>query len=287
MAYKKHRWIVPAGQNPTPLDEKVLAFQKKGKLIPNRDLIRTPEEIDGIRKAGVLNTAVLDIVQEKIKAGISTLEIDNLVAEFTEKNGGICAPFNYEGFPKHCCTSINDCVCHGIPKADDILEDGDIINVDVTTILNGYYADANRTFIVGGETAPSWEKLVRVTKECLEAGIAAAQPWHFINDIGDAIQTICDKHHYGIVQDLCGHGVGLKFHEEPEVCHYRQKKEGMLIVPGMVFTIEPMINMGTYKVFIDADDPYGWEVYTEDGKPSAQWEKTILITEDGVEVITE
>lgn len=271
----------------TPLDEKVLSFQKRGKLVPNRNLILSPEQIDGIREAGKVNTELLDRVQDMIKEGVTTLQIDEFVAEFTAKHGGSCAPFNYEGFPKHCCTSVNDCVCHGIPKEEDVLENGDIINVDVTTIINGYYADANRTFIVGGETEPEWEKLVRVTKECLEAGIEAAQPWHFINDIGNVIQTICDKHHYGIVRDLCGHGVGLKFHEEPEVCHYRQKKEGMLIVPGMVFTIEPMINMGTHKVFIDADDPYGWEVYTEDGMPSAQWEKTIVITENGPEVITE
>ena len=287
MAYKKHRWIVPENQPLTACDEKVLSFQKKVCLVPNRNLIRTPEEMDGIRKAVKLNTAVLDLVQENIRVGMSTLEIDNLVADFTEKNGGICAPLNYEGFPKHCCTSINEVVCHGIPKEEDILEEGDIVNVDVTTILNGYYADANRTFIVGGKTTPEKEKLVRVAKECLEAGIEAAKPWGFINDIGDVIQTICDKHHYGIVQDLCGHGVGLKFHEEPEVCHYRQKKRGMLIVPGMVFTIEPMINMGTHKVFIDADDPYGWEVISGDEKPSAQWEKTLFITEDGVEIISE
>ncbi|MCF0202793.1 MAG: type I methionyl aminopeptidase [Bacteroidaceae bacterium] len=286
MAYKKHRWIVPEGQPLTPLDEKVLSFQKRGCLIPTRRLIRTSSEIDGIRKAGKLNTALLDHLQEKIREGMTTLEIDDIVADFTEKNGGKCAPYLYEKFPKHCCTSLNDCVCHGIPKEEDVLEEGDILNVDVTTILDGYYADANRMFIIG-KTTPEKEKLVNVTKECLDAGIAAVKPWGFINAIGDAIQTICDKHHYGVVRDLCGHGVGMKFHDEPEVCHYRQKKDGMLIVPGMVFTIEPMINMGTYKVFIDADDPYGWEVYTEDGKPSAQWEKTLLVTEDGVEIITE
>ena len=183
------------------------------------------------------------------------------------------------------CTSINEVVCHGVPKADDILEEGDIINVDFTTILDGYYADASRMYIIG-KTSPEKEQLVRVTKECLEIGMEAAKPWGFVNEIGKAIEKHAKKYHYGVVRDLCGHGVGNAFHEEPEVCHFAQKGNGMLLVPGMVFTIEPMINMGTWKVFIDADDPWGWEVISEDEKPSAQWEHTLLMTEHGVEVLS-
>ena len=165
------------------------------------------------------------------------------------------------------------------------LKEGDIVNVDFTTILDGYYADASRMFIIG-KTTPEKEQLVRVAKECLEIGAETAKPYSFIGDIGHAIQKHADKYHYGVVRDLCGHGVGIKFHEEPEVLHYGHKGTGMLLVPGMVFTIEPMINMGTWKVFIDAEDKYGWEVITGDEKPSAQWEHTFLMTEHGVEILT-
>jgi methionyl aminopeptidase len=176
-------------------------------------------------------------------------------------------------------------VCHGIPKASDILEEGDIINVDCTTCLDGYYADASRMFIIG-KTTPEKEQLVRVAKECLEIGAEAAKPFCFVGDIGHAIEKHAKKYHYGIVRDLCGHGVGNKFHEEPDIVHYGKKGTGMLLVPGMVFTIEPMVNMGTWRVFIDADDPYGWEVISEDEKPSAQWEHTFMMTEQGVEILT-
>jgi methionyl aminopeptidase len=222
---------------------------------------------------------------------MSTLEIDQLCREYCEKHGAIPACLNYGGdeetpaFPMSVCTSINEVVCHGIPKADDILEEGDIINVDFTTILDGYYADASRMFIIG-KTTPEKEQLVQVTKECLEIGMEAAKPWHGVNEIGRAIQKHANKYHYGVVRDLCGHGVGCQFHEEPEVAHFSQRGDGMILVPGMVFTIEPMINMGSWEVFIDADDPYGWEVITEDELPSAQWEHTLLMTEHGVEILS-
>lgn len=167
-----------------------------------------------------------------------------------------------------------------------MLEEGDIINVDMTTIVDGYYADASRMFIVGGKTTPEKEQLVRVAKECLEIGMEVAKPYSFVGDIGHAIEKHCKKYGYGVVRDLCGHGVGCQFHEEPEVLHYGHRGTGMLLVPGMVFTIEPMINMGTWQVFLDADDPYGWEVITGDEKPSAQWEHTLVMTETGVEILT-
>ena len=253
--------------------------------VPTRELIKTPEQIEGIKQAGKLNTAVLDEVARNIREGMSTLEIDKIVYDYTTQHGGTPAPLNYEGFPKSVCTSINEVVCHGIPKEEDILQEGDIINVDCTTILNGYFADASRMFIIG-ETTPEKEQLVRVAKECLEIGMEAAKPYCFVGDIGNAIQKHAKKYNYGIVRDLCGHGVGNAFHEEPDVMHYGRKGTGMLLVPGMVFTIEPMVNMGTWRVFTDAEDPYGWEVISEDEMPSAQWEHTFLMTEEGVEILT-
>lgn len=282
---KRKRWHLIPGQPPSELDKRVMYWENKGKEVPTRDLIKTPEQIEGIREAGRLNTAVLDEVAKNIREGMSTLEIDEIVYNYTTQHNGIPAPLNYEGFPKSVCTSINEVVCHGIPKAEDILCEGDIVNVDCTTILNGYYADASRMFIIG-KTTPEKEQLVRVAKECLEIGINAAKPYCFVGDIGNAIQKHADKYHYGIVRDLCGHGVGNAFHEEPDVVHYGRKGTGMLLVPGMVFTIEPMVNMGTWHVFVDGDDPYGWEVISDDEKPSAQWEHTLLMTDDGVEIIT-
>lgn len=282
---KRKRWHLIPGQPPSELDKRVMYWENKGKEVPTRDLIKTPEQIEGIREAGRLNTAVLDEVAKNIREGMSTLEIDEIVYNYTTQHNGIPAPLNYEGFPKSVCTSINEVVCHGIPKAEDILSEGDIVNVDCTTILNGYYADASRMFIIG-KTTPEKEQLVRVAKECLEIGINAAKPYCFVGDIGNAIQKHADKYHYGIVRDLCGHGVGNAFHEEPDVVHYGRKGTGMLLVPGMVFTIEPMVNMGTWCVFVDGDDPYGWEVISDDEKPSAQWEHTLLMTDDGVEIIT-
>lgn len=279
----KINWKVPKGAELTELDKKVLYFQNKGHLVPSRKLIKTPEQIDGIRRSGVINTAVLDLVASEIKAGMSTAEIDKMVYDFTVSHGAIPAPLNYEGFPKSVCTSINEVVCHGIPSEDEILEEGDIINVDVSTILDGYYSDASRMFIIG-KTTPEKEKLVRVAKECLEIGMQAATPFGFVGDIGNAIEKHAKKNGFSVVRDLCGHGVGLEFHEEPDVEHFGRKGTGMLLVPGMVFTIEPMINMGTYRVFVDEEDD--WTVVTEDELPSAQWEHTFLMTENGLEILT-
>lgn len=281
----KRRWHCKPGMQPTEFDRKIMYMENKGALVPTRELVKTPEQIEGIRRSGVVNTGVLDLIEKEIHAGMSTLEIDQLCRDYCEAHGAVPACLDYEGFPMSVCTSINEVVCHGIPKATDILEEGDIINVDFTTILDGYYADASRMFIIG-ETTPEKRKLVEVTRECLEIGMEAAKPWGFVGEIGKAIEKHAKKHHYGVVRDLCGHGVGLQFHEEPEVCHFAQKDPGMLLVPGMVFTIEPMVNMGTWEVFVDADDPYGWEVITEDEQPSAQWEHTLLMTEHGVEILS-
>lgn len=282
----KQRWFVPAGLEPTEMDQKIMEWQEKGKIVPTRDLIKTHEQIEGIRQAGVLNTAVLDLVAEKIHEGMSTLEIDQLVYGFTTKHGGVPAPLHYEGFPNSCCTSINDVVCHGIPSADDILIEGDIINVDCTTILNGYYADASRMFVIG-KTTPERQRLVDVALDCLKAGEKVCQqPYVFVGDIGNAVAKLAHANGYTVVRDLCGHGVGVEFHEEPDVVHYGRKGTGMLLVPGMTFTIEPMINEGDWEVCGDAEDPTEWIVLTEDGTDSAQWEHTYLMTENGVEILT-
>lgn len=282
----KQRWFVPAGLEPTEMDQKIMEWQEKGKIVPTRDLIKTHEQIEGIRQAGVLNTAVLDLVAEKIHEGMSTLEIDQLVYDFTTKHGGVPAPLHYEGFPNSCCTSINDVVCHGIPSADDILIEGDIINVDCTTILNGYYADASRMFVIG-KTTPERQRLVDVAWDCLKVGEKVCQqPYVFVGDIGNAVAKLAHANGYTVVRDLCGHGVGVEFHEEPDVVHYGRKGTGMLLVPGMTFTIEPMINEGDWEVCGDAEDPTEWIVLTEDGTDSAQWEHTYLMTENGVEILT-
>ena len=274
---------VKNGEPLTDLDKRVLGFQNRGCLVPSKKLIKTPEQIEGIRRSGIVNTGVLDYVAEHIKAGMSTLEIDQMVYDYTVKHGAIPAPLNYEGFPKSVCTSINEVVCHGIPCEDDILEEGDIINVDVSTILDGYYSDASRMFVIG-KTDPEKQRLVDVAKECLLVGMEAAKPFGFVGDIGNAIQRHAHKNGFTVVRDLCGHGVGLEFHEEPDVEHFGRKGTGMLLVPGMVFTIEPMINMGGWEVFVDEEDD--WTVVTEDELPSAQWEHTFVMTENGLEILT-
>lgn len=285
MFNKKRRWHPLPGQPLTELDKKVMYWENKGKLVPTRDMMRTPEQIEGIRKAGAVNTGCLDAVSAAIHEGMSTQEIDDICMTFCKEHNAIPACLNFEGFPKSVCTSINEVVCHGIPKPTDILREGDIVNVDMTLSVDGYYGDASRMFIIG-KTTPEKEQLVRVTKECLEIGAEAAKPYCFVGDIGHAIQKHAEKYHYGVVRDLCGHGVGLAMHESPDILHYGHKGTGMLLVPGMTFTIEPMINMGSWRVFIDADDPFGWEVITEDEKPSAQWEHTFLMTDHGVEVLS-
>lgn len=285
MFHKKRRWHCLPGQEPTELDKQVMYWEAKGKEVPTRALIKTPEQIEGIRKSGLVNTGCLDEVARQIHVGMTTQEIDDICMAYCKEHNATPACLGYEGYPKSVCTSINEVVCHGIPKETDVLQEGDIVNVDMTTIVDGYYADASRMFIIGKTTSEK-ERLVRVAKECLEIGMEAAKPYSFVGDIGHAIQKHAEKHGYSIVRDLCGHGVGLDFHEEPDVVHYGHRGTGMLLVPGMVFTIEPMVNMGTWKVFIDADDPYGWEVITGDEKPSAQWEHTFVMTEHGVEILT-
>ena len=263
-------------------DEKIRSFALEGHLVPDHSLIKTPEQIEGIRESGKINVAVLDYVAANIRAGMSTGEIDRMVEEITRRRGAIPAPLGYEGFPKSVCTSVNDQVCHGIPSDSDILKEGDIVNVDASTIYKGYYSDSSRMFIIG-RTTPEKEKLVRVARECMEAGIREVKPWRFLGDMADAVNRHAKENGYSVVVDIGGHGVGLEFHEDPFVSYVAPKGTEMLMVPGMVFTVEPMINAGRAYIYIDEGN--GWTVYTDDGKPSAQWEVTVAVTEDGCEVL--
>ena len=264
-------------------DEKYAKLAREKNIMPSRELIKNEKDIIGIKKSAKINTGVLDHVAKHIHAGMSTADIDQLVYDYTVSHGAIPAPLNYQGFPKSCCTSVNDEVCHGIPSKDIILEEGDIVNVDVSTIYNGYFSDASRMFKIG-EVHPDLDKLVDVAKECLEKGLEAAKPWGFMGDIAEAVQKHAESNGYSVVREFGGHGVGLQFHEEPFVSHVGKKGTGMLLVPGMIFTIEPMINMGKPDIFIDSEDD--WTVLTEDGYPSAQWEYTVLVTETGIEILT-
>ena len=283
---EKPRWVLPAGVTPTEMDLRILEAQAQGKLVPRPRLIKSAQQIEGIRKAGELNTAVLDHVAAHIHEGMTTLEIDKLVYDFTTRHGGIPAPLNYGGFPNSCCTSVNDVVCHGIPCDWEVLEEGDIMNVDCTTLLDGFYADASRMFVIG-KTTPENQKLVDVAWECLKIGEeVCSRPYVYVGDMGHAIARHAHENGFTVVRDYCGHGTGNKFHEEPDIEHYGKPGTGMLLVPGMVFTIEPMINMGDYYCCEDEEDETGWIVLTEDGLPSAQWEHTYLMTENGVEILT-
>lgn len=264
-------------------DEKIEKFRSEGHIVPPHEIIKKPDEIAGIKESAKINIAVLDYIGEHIKEGMSTEEIDKMVYERTTAMGGIPAPLHYQGFPKSVCTSINDQVCHGIPSENEILKDGDIINVDVSTILNGYFSDSSRMFCIGNVSEEK-RKLVQVTKECVETGLKEVKPWHFLGDMGQAVHDHAFANGYTVVREIGGHGIGLEFHEDPWVSYNSQKGQEMLMVPGMIFTIEPMVNMGRPDIYIDSEND--WTVYTEDGKPSAQWEIQVLVTEDGAEVIS-
>lgn len=263
-------------------DEKYEHFKRNHEEMPDRSLIKNKEQIEGIKKSALVNNGVLDLVEREIKVGMSTADIDKLVYDYTVAHDAVPAPLNYEGFPKSVCTSINSEVCHGIPSEDIILKDGDIINVDVSTVKDGYYSDASRMFIIG-EASEKAVKLVNVAKEALKVGIEAVKPWGHLGDIGAAIKKITDEHGYSVVRDFGGHGIGNYFHEDPFVPHVGKQGQGMILVPGMMITIEPMINEGKYHITIDEDN--GWIARTMDKSLSAQVEHTILIKEDGVEII--
>ncbi len=243
--------------------------------------LKKNSDIEGIRQAGRLVLDTLNLVESKIKPGMITDEINTLVHEYTLKNGATPAPLNYRGFPKSVCVSVNEVICHGIP-GNRIIQDGDIVNVDITSILNGYYADANKTFFAG-HPDPAARKIVSIARECLKRGMAAVKPGNTLGDIGWSIQTYAEAQGCSVVREFVGHGVGFDFHEAPQIPHFGQKGAGLRLIPGMVFTVEPMINLGQKELRILDDN---WTAITRDGSLSAQFEQTLLVTEDGYESLT-
>lgn len=257
-------------------------YKSRGFITPSPKLIKNSKQIKEIKESGKLNIAILDYITGYIKEGITTEEIDQIIFSETKKLGGIPATLDYHGYPKSVCTSINNQVCHGIPSPDVTLKSGDIINIDCSTIYNGYFSDSSRMFCIG-DVSPENKRLVDVAKESIQVGLQQVKPWGFLGDIGDAINTFVKGNGYSVVKEIGGHGIGLEFHEDPWVGYVTTKKTGMLLVPGMIFTIEPMINMG--KPGIYTDDRDGWTIYTKDGLPSAQWEVMVLVTESGYEIL--
>ena len=245
--------------------------------------INTEADIEKMRIAGRLAAEVLEMIEPHVKAGISTGELDRICHDYiVNEQKAIPAPLNYHGFPKSICTSVNQVICHGIPSDTKILKKGDIINVDITVIKDGYHGDTSKMFHIG-EASPSNQRLVDITQECLYMAIDMVKPGVQLGDIGHAIQTHAEKNHYSVVREYCGHGIGKNFHEDPQVLHYGRPGTGTTIEEGMIFTIEPMINLGSRHNKLLKD---GWTVVTKDRKLSAQWEHTLLVTASGVEVLT-
>ena len=264
-------------------DERLQRLAEQGEQVPARALLKTPQDIEGIKRSAEVNVGVLDLVAERIGAGVTTEQIDQWVHDYTVEHDAIPAPLDFEGYPKSVCTSVNEVVCHGIPDEDEVLRDGDIVNIDCSTVKDGYFSDSSRMFCIG-DVSPEKADLVRVTKEAVEAGLAAVKPWGHLGDIGAGVNAYAKDHGYTVVREFGGHGIGNEFHEEPFVSFVTKPGTGMVLVPGLCFTIEPMINMG--KARIDMSDPNGWTVRTKDGLPTAQWEVQLVVTDDGYELLS-
>ncbi len=264
-------------------DDKLKKYALMGKIVPDHSIIKTPEQIEKIKESAAINIAILDRIEKEIHEGMPTSEIDKIVYDMSIEAGAIPAPLNYEGYPYSVCTSVNEQVCHGFPSDKVILKSGDIVNVDCSTILNGFFSDSSRMFCIG-EVSEEKKRLVQITKEACYEGLKYAKPWGYLGDVGQAVHDYCYDNGYTIVREIGGHGVGLEFHEDPWVGYHSKKGTEMLLVPGMIFTIEPMVNMGKEDIVTDKSN--GWEVSTKDGQPSAQWELMVLITEDGNEVLS-
>lgn len=247
-------------------------------------IVKTDDEIAKMRVAGSLAAEVLEMIKPHVQVGVSTGELDKICHEFiTEKQGAIPAPLNYNGFPKSICTSVNDVICHGIPSDTKRLKNGDIVNIDVTVIKDEYHGDSSIMVQVGDVPAHA-QRLIQVTQECLYKAIGIVKPGTTLGDIGQIIQQHAEKNYYSVVREYCGHGIGKVFHEDPQVLHYGRKGTGLVLEPGMTFTIEPMINAGRRQTKLNKKD--GWTVTTKDGRLSAQWEHSMGVTEDGVEIFT-
>lgn len=265
------------------IDERLQECYLNGQEVIYRRLLKTPEDIEGIKRSAAINVGVLDMVAERIAPGVTTAEVDQWIYDYTVEHGGIPADLNYEGFPKSVCTSINDVVCHGIPSERDVLREGDIVNVDCSTILDGYFSDSSRMFCIG-EVSPERKKLVDVTRESIQRGLAQVKPWNTLGDMAHAVQTYVEENGFNVVREFGGHGIGKEFHEDPFVSHVGEPGEGVVLAPGMCFTIEPMVNAGGAD--IDMNDPNGWTVRTADGSDSAQWEVQLVVTDTGYELLS-
>ncbi|MGR8931028.1 MAG: type I methionyl aminopeptidase [Gammaproteobacteria bacterium] len=245
-------------------------------------IIKTADEIGKMRIACKLAAEVLEMIEPHVVAGVTTEELDRICHEYiVNEQQAIPAPLNYRGYPKSICTSVNHQICHGIPS-DKKLKNGDIVNIDITVIKDAYHGDTSKMFCVG-DVSPHAKRLVEITRECLFLGIEEVKPGAYFGDIGHAIQNHAESHRYSVVREFCGHGIGKNFHEEPHVMHFGKRGEGPIIEPGMIFTIEPMINIGKRHMKILGD---GWTAVTKDRSLSAQWEHTILVTETGYEILT-
>lgn len=246
--------------------------------------IKSEYEIKKMRKAGKLAGKILKYIEPFIKEGVSTLYLNDLCEEFTRKQGAISAPLNYNGFPKSICTSVNDVVCHGIPSKKEILKNGDIVNIDITVKLDGYHGDTSKTYLVGN-VDEEVKYLVQRTENAMYRGINAIKPGKYLYEVGKAIEKYISKFGYSIVHDFVGHGIGKNFHEEPQVFHHYSLGNKIRLQEGMIFTVEPMINMGnSYEIKVSKED--GWTVTTQDGSLSAQFEHTVLVTSNGVDILT-
>ncbi len=265
------------------IDEKLDRLYHDGREVLPRGLLKTPEDIEGIKRSAAINIGVLDYVAEHIHAGVTTAEVDKWIYDYTVEHGGIPADLDYEGYPKSVCTSINDVVCHGIPSEDDVLRDGDIVNVDCSTILDGYFSDSSRMFCIG-EVSSERQRLVDVTRESVKRGLEQVRAWNTLGDVAHAVQSCVEEAGFNVVREFGGHGIGLEFHEDPFVGFVGEPGEGVVLAPGMCFTIEPMVNAGDPG--IDMNDPNGWTVRTKDGSDSAQWEVQLVVTEDGYELLS-
>ena len=265
------------------LDERLESLASQGFEVLPRTLLKSAADIEGIKVSAEVNIGALDYVAERIGPGTTTEEIDQWVYNYCIEHDAVPADLNYEGFPKSVCTSINEVVCHGIPSPDDVLKEGDIVNVDMSTIKGGYFSDSSRMFCIG-KVDPEWQRLVDVTRASVQAGLAAVKPWGFLGDVSAAVNKVATDAGFTVVREFGGHGIGLEFHEDPWVGFNEEAGTGCILVPGMCFTIEPMVNMGAQE--IDMNDPNGWTVRTADGLPTAQWEVQLVVTEAGYELLS-
>ncbi|MCH4082971.1 MAG: methionyl aminopeptidase [Coriobacteriaceae bacterium] len=264
-------------------DDRLDQLYHEGEEVLPRSLIKTAKDIEGIKASAAVNMGVLDLVGERICAGTTTMDINEWVEEYLGAHDAVSADLNFEGYPYSVCTSINDVVCHGFPNKEDVLKDGDIINVDMSTIKGGYFSDSSRMFCIG-DVSPERKRLVDVCHDSVKAGLAAVKPWGHLGDVGAAVNKVCQDAGYSVVEEYGGHGIGVEFHEDPFVGFTTEAGTGPILMPGMCFTIEPMVNAGKHDITIDREN--GWIVRTADGSDSAQWEVQLVVTDTGYELLS-